>query len=238
MARGARKRALVTGGIRGIGAAIATELVRAGYEVTVTGTSPGATGPAQCRYLACEFTRSKELEALAARAAELELSVLINNAGINTVGPLESYDPAEFARIQQVNVTAPFLLCRAVVPGMRQRRHGRIVNITSVFGLVSKAGRSAYSTSKFGLLGLSRALALEAAGDNVLVNCLAPGFVETDMTRGILGTQGIADIVTRIPIGRLAQPEEIARYARFLASEENTYMTGQTLVVDGGFTSG
>ena len=103
--------------------------------------------------------------------------------------------------------------------------------------MVSRAGRSAYSASKFALFGLSRALALEVASDNVLVNCLAPGFVETDMTRNILGASGMAEMVGRIPVGRLAQPEEIARYARFLVSEENTYMTGQTLIVDGGFTS-
>ena len=107
-----------------------------------------------------------------------------------------------------------------------------------MFGLVSKAGRSAYSASKFALLGLSRALALETAADNVLVNCLAPGFVDTDLTRRVLGARGIADIVRQVPMGRLARPDEMARYARFLAGEENTYMTGQTLVADGGFLCG
>jgi 3-oxoacyl-[acyl-carrier protein] reductase len=165
----------------------------------------------------------------------MELSVLVNSAGINKVGSLEDYDLEDFARIQQVNVTAPFLLCRAVVPGMRKRAFGRIVNITSIFGLVSRAGRSAYSASKFALFGLSRALALEVAADNILVKCLAPGFVETDLTRQTLGATGLREIVTRIPLGRLAQPEEIAHYIRFLVSEDNTYMTGQTLVVDGGF---
>jgi len=138
----------------------------------------------------------------------------------------------------QTNLTSCFNMCRAVIEGMRERGFGRIVNITSVFGIVSKAGRAAYSASKFGLFGLSRALALEVASDNVLVNCLAPGFVETDLTRRMLGQQGIAEMITRIPLGRLARPEEIARYVRFLVSEDNTYMTGQTLVVDGGFTCG
>ena len=104
--------------------------------------------------------------------------------------------------------------------------------------MVSKAGRSAYSASKFGLFGLSRALALEVAAKNVLVNCVAPGVVDTELTRTVLGEKGIAELVDRIPVGRLARPEEIARYIRFLASEENTYMTGQNIVVDGGFTCG
>ncbi len=232
------KRALVTGGTRGIGAAIAKALVETGHEVIVTGTSPQRRAPDRCTYLCCEFSHDEDVKALASHVAELELSVLVNNAGINTVAPLVEYDPVEFARIQQVNMMAPFLLCRAVVPGMRKKRFGRIVNMTSIFGIVSKAGRSAYSASKFGLVGLSRALALEVAADNVLVNCLAPGFVDTDMTRRILGEQGIAQMRSQIPLGRLAEPEEIARYVRFLVSEENTYMTGQHIVVDGGFTCG
>ena len=232
------RQALVTGGTRGIGAAIALELRGAGYRVTVTGTSAAGKPPQGCAYLPCEFTQSREVQALVERIADMELSVLINNAGINKVGPLASYPLSDFARIQQVNMTVPFQLCQAVVPGMQRRRFGRIVNMTSVFGVMSKAGRSAYSISKFGLFGMSRALALEVAVDNVLVNCLAPGFVETDMTRRMLGAQGIAEMVMRIPMGRLAQPEEIARYVRFLASEENTYMTGQALIVDGGFTCG
>ena len=166
----------------------------------------------------------------------MKLQASPDAAGTFKIGLVEEYDATDFTRLHQVNVVAPFLLCRAVVPGMRQRRFGRIVNMTSIFGVVSKAGRAAYSASKFGLVGLSRALALEVAADNVLVNCLAPGFVDTDMTRGILGHQGIAEMAVRIPLGRLAQPEEIARYVQFLVSEENTYMTGQQMVVDGGFT--
>ncbi|MBI3320411.1 MAG: SDR family oxidoreductase [Candidatus Omnitrophica bacterium] len=234
-----KHRALVTGGTRGIGAAIAAALVEAGHDVTVSGTArPPRRVPKRCRYLDCDFSDPTALEAFTRKVAGLNLSILVNNAGINTVGPLESYDPENFSRIQQVNVTAPFRLCQAVVPGMRKRRFGRIVNITSIFGVVSKAGRCAYSASKFALLGLSRALALEVAAENVLVNCLAPGFVDTELTRGILGARGIAKMKRLIPMGRLARPEEIARAVRFLVSEENTYMTGQQVVVDGGFISG
>ena len=233
-----KKKALVTGGTRGIGAASAQALFEAGYEVFASGTSPTGQAPKGCKYLTCDFSDASALEFFAAEVARLDLDVLVNNAGINKIGPLSDYDLADFSRIQQVNVMAPFVLCRAVVPGMQKRRWGRIVNITSVFGVVSKVGRSAYSASKSSLLGLSRALALEVATDNVLVNCLAPGFVDTELTQRILGEKGISDIVATVPMGRLAATQEIARYVLFLVSEENTYMTGQNIVVDGGFTCG
>ncbi len=232
------KRALVTGGTRGIGSAVAIALIEAGYEVFVGGTSAEQRGCAGSTYLACDFSDPSALASFADEVAKLDLAVLVNNAGINKVGPLHQYEPADFARIQQVNVLAPFMLCRAVVPGMQKRRFGRVVNITSIFSVVSKAGRSAYSASKSALVGLSRALALEVAADNVLVNCVAPGFVETDMTRTMLGEAGMAEMASQVPLGRLARPEEIARYVTFLVSEENSYMTGQNLLVDGGFTCG
>jgi 3-oxoacyl-[acyl-carrier protein] reductase len=233
-----RRQALVTGGTRGIGGATAKAFVEAGYEVFVHGTASDGQGPEGCKYLPCDFSDFEVLQSFATEVAKLDLAVLVNNAGINKVGLLPDYDPADFARLQQVNVTAPFLLCRAVVPGMRERRFGRIVNITSVLSVISKVGRSAYSASKFGLFGLSRALALEVAADNILVNCVAPGVVDTDLTRNVLGESGIAALLPRIPLGRLARPAEIARYVLFLASEENSYMTGQNIVIDGGFTSG
>ena len=234
----ARKLALITGGTRGIGAATADAFRESGHDVIVTGRSPNGKRPDGCDYLACDFSNLAAVEALAEKAAGLGLAVLVNNVGINKVGPLAEYDGEDFARIQQVNVRAPFMLCQAVVPGMCKRGFGRIVNITSIWSVVSKAGRSAYSASKFGLFGLSRALALEVAAKNVLVNCVAPGVVDTELTRTVLGEKGIAELVDRIPLGRLARPEEIARYIRFLASEENTYMTGQNILVDGGFTCG
>ncbi len=231
-------RALVTGGTRGIGAAVAAALRAAGHEVAVSGRLPQVRAPEGCAYVAVDFTDAKALDAFAARAADMELDILVNNAGINRPGLLEDYDPRDFAAIHQVNVVAPFLLCRAVVPGMRRRRYGRIVNITSIWAVVGRPGRSAYAASKSGLVGLSRALALEVAADNVLVNCLSPGITETDLTRQTMGQEAMAEIVLEIPMRRLAKPEEIAQVVRFLASEENSYMTGQHLVVDGGFVSG
>ncbi len=231
-------KALVTGGTRGIGEASEQALLAAGYDVTVTGSSSKGHGPQGCVYQVCDFSNINDVKRMAQGLLKEEFSVLVNNAGINAIGRLEDYDLQDFLRIQQVNVTAPFLLCKALVPGMRKRRFGRIVNITSIFAVVSRSLRSAYSTSKFGLTGMSRALALEVAADNVLVNCLAPGFVDTELTRRILKKRGMAEMAKEVPMGRLAQVDEIAAYVRFLASAENTYMTGQTVVVDGGFTCG
>ncbi len=232
------RRVLVTGGTRGIGQAIVSVLVEGGDNVYLTGTSSTGAVPDGCTYIACDFSDMNQVEALAGRVATLDLDVLVNNAGVNKIGILSEYGIDDFLRIQQVNVTAPFLLCRSVVPSMQAKGFGRIVNITSIWGVVSKPERSAYSTSKFGLFGLSRALALEVAPDNVLVNCLAPGFVNTDLTRKFLGNDGIAAVLKDIPVGRLADPAEIARCVRFLASAENSYITGQNILVDGGFTSG
>lgn len=232
-----RRRALVTGGTRGIGAATAIVLRDRDVDVVVTGTAADGVAPDGCTYRAVDFSDAAEAEAFAAAVAADPFDMLINNAGVNKVGRVESYDRADLDRILDVNLVAPFLLCRAVVPGMRARRWGRIVNVTSIFGVVSKAGRSAYSASKFGLFGMTRALALEVAEDNVLVNCVAPGFVDTELTRRVLGADGIAEMVRQVPMGRLAAPEEIAQTIAFLCGEANTFMTGQALVVDGGFTS-
>jgi len=228
---------LVTGGTRGIGAAIAVSLVRCGYEVSVSGRSRDGEAPPDCTYSGCDFEDSDQLRSFVEQLSMNEFDILINNAGINKIGPLATYDPEDFERIHRVNVMAPFMLCRAVVPGMCERGFGRIVNITSVFGVVSKPERSAYSASKFALFGMSRALALEVASQNVLVNCLAPGIIDTELTRSVLGEEGVEDIKRQIPIGRLAKPEEIASFVSFLVSEENTYMTGQNIIIDGGFTS-
>lgn len=230
-------KTLVTGGTRGIGEAIASILQKAGHEVTVTGTSPRGRAPRRCSYISCDFSDSVQTEAFAKGLRAEPWDVVVNNAGINKIGQIEDYDPGDFERIQRVNVMAPFLICRAVIPGMRRRKFGRILNITSIFSLVGRAERAAYSTAKSGILGLTRTIALETAGDNVLVNCLAPGFVDTGLTRKILKARGIAKILRQIPQGRLAKPGEIAQVARFLVSLENSYMTGQSVCVDGGFTS-
>lgn len=231
----AGRKALITGGSRGIGAAIASRLRADGAEVTITGTRPDGTGPEGCVYYACDFADAAETQRFASEIGAWELDVLINNAGINRIASFEQIDPADFDLIQQVNVRAPFLLCRAVVPGMRKRGWGRIVNVTSVFGTISKELRASYSASKFALDGMTAALAAEVAADGVLANCVAPGFVETDLTREILGEVGMAELASQVPIRRFARAEEIAALVAWLAGPENTYLSGQNVVIDGGF---
>ena len=128
------------------------------------------------------------------------------------------------------------VFCQSAISGMKYRGWGRIVNISSVFSKVGKDSRAPYSSSKFALDGLTLSLAIEHAAAGILANCVSPGFVDTEMTQRILGADGIRDVLKSVPIGRLAQPGEIARLVLWLAGEENTYVTGQNIAIDGGFT--
>jgi 3-oxoacyl-[acyl-carrier protein] reductase len=232
----ANRLALVTGGTRGIGAAIVEQLLEAGARVIATGRGPQGSVAAGAEFRPVDFGDAAGLERFATAISGEPIDILVNNAGINRVAPFTELPVADFDEILAVNLRATYLLSRAVVPGMRERGWGRIVNLSSVFGVVSKEGRAPYSASKFAVDGMTAGLAAEVARAGVLVNCVAPGFVETDLTRRVLGEQGMRDMAARVPIGRLAQPMEIARLVVWLAGPDNTYVSGQTFVIDGGFT--
>jgi 3-oxoacyl-[acyl-carrier protein] reductase len=164
------------------------------------------------------------------------VDILVNNAGINIIEPLERVTSEAWASTMQVNLNAPFRLIQAFAPQMKERRWGRVVSISSIFGVVARAQRAAYSTTKSALAGLTRTAAIELGPQNVLVNCVAPGYVETALTRQNNSPDELQRIAGTIPLARLAQPEEIAKFVAFLCSDDNTYITGQVLVADGGFT--
>lgn len=231
------RKALVTGGTRGIGYAIAEVLIESGYDVTVTGTGEEKRGPEGCHYLPCDFLNPDGVESFIQKISKENFSILVNNAGINKIGSLSDYDPKTFEEILRVNLEGPFKVCRALVGMMCEKNFGRIVNISSIWSVLTRPGRFAYSASKHAIFGLTKTLALETASHNVLVNCVAPGFVDTDMTRDILGEKGMIEAAQKIPLGRFAKPTEIAQVVKFLVSEENSYITGQNIVVDGGYTS-
>jgi NAD(P)-dependent dehydrogenase (short-subunit alcohol dehydrogenase family) len=232
----AGRLALVTGGTRGIGAAIAARLASDGARVTVTGSRPDGTSPGGWSYEAVDFSDPIATERYAAALTGRDVDILINNAGINRIAPFEAIATDDFDRIHAVNLRAPFMLCRAVLPGMRRRRWGRIVNIASIFGTISKEWRASYSASKFGLDGMTAALAAEVACDGVLANCVSPGFIDTELTRTVLSEAERLALAQRVPMKRFGLPEEIAALVAWLAGPENTYISGQNLVIDGGFT--
>jgi len=228
--------AVVTGGTRGIGYAIAERLVSDGLDVLVTGTRSDGVGPEGTDYHAVDFIDDESVLSFAGMLRGKQVDVLVNNAGINKIGEFHKIDIADFDRIFQVNLRVPFLLCQAVVPAMKEAGWGRIVNITSIFGHVTKEFRASYSTSKFGLDGMTTALSAEVSQYGVLANCVGPGFIDTELTRKVLGEKGMNQICEGVPMKRLGQVEEIAALVSWLAGEENTYMTGQNIMIDGGFT--
>lgn len=184
----------------------------------------------------CDFSNSENLENLCDKVKLINVEVLINNAGINKIGAFAEVSPEDFLRIQQVNLYSAFRLIQAVLPGMTSKKWGRIVNITSIFSIVGKEFRAPYSASKFGLDGMTASLAAEVAESGVLVNSVAPGFIDTELTRKVLGEEGMHEMAAKVPTRRMGKPEEVARLVLWLVSNENTFVSGQNIALDGGFT--
>jgi 3-oxoacyl-[acyl-carrier protein] reductase len=237
--------ALVTGASRGIGRAIALELVRQGAKVVGTATS-AAGAAAISEYLeqaqpGCGKGVVLNVNDAAACSAIIDdvqkefggLSILVNNAGITQDQLAMRMKDEEWDNVIATNLTAVGRLSRAVLRGMMKARNGRIINITSVVGSAGNAGQMNYAAAKAGVAGMSRALAREIGSRNITVNCIAPGFIDTDMTK-VLGEQQTAALLQQIPLGRLGAPEDIAAAVAFLASPQAAYITGTTLHVNGG----
>ncbi|MES3024214.1 MAG: 3-oxoacyl-ACP reductase FabG [Pseudomonadota bacterium] len=234
--------ALVTGASRGIGKAIALELARQGAKVVGTATTDSGAA-AISEYLA-EFggkgvvLNVTEAAACAAVIDDVQknigaLSILVNNAGITQDQLAMRMKDEEWDNVIATNLTAVGRLSRAVLRGMMKAKQGRIINITSVVGSSGNAGQMNYAAAKAGVAGMSRALAREIGSRNITVNCVAPGFIDTDMTKGLGADQHTA-LLTQIPLGRLGAPEDIAHAVAFLAGPQAAYITGTTLHVNGG----
>jgi 3-oxoacyl-[acyl-carrier protein] reductase len=229
-------RAVVTGATRGIGFAIAERLLRDGVEVIATGTQEGANFPSGASYYSVDFMSEYSTNKFIEYLKHQKVDILINNAGINKIGKFENIAIDDFDRILHVNLRTPFQLCQAVIPNMKKNKWGRIVNLTSIFGHITKEYRAPYSSSKFGLDGMTAALAAEVSEEGILANSVGPGFIDTELTRNILGDDGISKLKGRIPMKRLGRVDEVASLVSWLVSDENTYMSGQNLMIDGGFS--
>ena len=215
--------ALVTGASKGIGRAVA-EVFRANGAIVLA--------PPRSEL---DLSSNKSIDKYLAGLRE-KVEILVNNAGINPLGSAEDFSDEDLASVLQVTLTGPMRLIRGLLPAMRAAGYGRIVNISSVWSLVSKPRRFAYSTAKAGVNGMTRAAAVECARYGVLVNAVAPGYVNTELTRKNNSESELRAIAGAIPLQRLAEPEEIAAVAAFLASSKNACITGQTIAADGGYT--
>ncbi|HNO75945.1 3-oxoacyl-ACP reductase FabG [Nitrosomonas mobilis] len=240
--------ALITGASRGIGKAIALELGTHGAMVVGTATTQAGAEQIE-RYLSIAGIRGMGIAMDVTDPAQITsgikavqqslggIAILVNNAGITRDNLLVRMKEEEWDTIMQTNLKAVYLLSRAVLRDMMKEKNGRIINITSVVGATGNAGQTNYAAAKAGMIGFSKSLAKEIGSRNITVNCIAPGFIDTDMTRALSSEQQQA-LTQQIPLGRLGTPQDIAAAVAFLASPAADYITGTTLHVNGGLYMG
>ena len=240
------RRALVTGGSKGLGRVISAALAEAGADVVLVSRTlreceaaaaaiSGATGRSALA-LAADVTKTGDVDRLARDAGAID--ILVNSAGLNIRNPIAELGEADWDAVVDANLKAPFLMARRFGPPMAQRGWGRIIHLGSILSAIGIAGRTPYASSKAGLLGLTRTLAMEWATRGVNVNALCPGPFATDMNKPLLNDPAqYAAFVAKIPMGRWGELHEIAGAALFLASDASSFMTGNTLYVDGGWTA-
>ena len=233
--------ALITGASRGIGAAIAASFAAAGAKVVGTATSEaGASGISATlgdngRGVVLNIADNDSVQAAIAEIQKIEGSptILVNNAGITRDNLLMRMKPDEWDDVLSTNLSGVYRVCKACVRGMMKARKGRIINIASVIGIMGNAGQSNYAAAKAGIIGFSKSLAREIGSRNITVNVVAPGFIDTDMTRVLPEDQREA-MLSQVPLGRLGEGDDIATAVLFLASRAGSYITGETLHVNGG----
>jgi NAD(P)-dependent dehydrogenase (short-subunit alcohol dehydrogenase family) len=241
--------ALITGASRGLGKAMALELGAAGAALALVGrdqarlyetASEAAARGAEAAVFIADISQEAQVRALQRGVAERfdRVDILVNNAGVNLRKPLTDFTLEEWNRVMDANLTSVFLMCRSFIPMMRGRGWGRILNMTSIMSHVSLPGRTAYSASKAGLLGFTRALAQELAPEGITVVGISPGPFATDLNTALINDAELnRQFLTKIPLARWGRPEEIGKLARFLCSDDAGFITGTDVLIDGGWTA-
>ena len=240
-----RKVALVTGGTRGIGKAIALELADNGYDIILNYRTANEelketqkeieNKEVKCFLVYGDISKFEDCENIAKQSIEEfgRIDVLVNNAGITRDGLIMRMKKEDFNSVIDTNLSGTFNMTRNVVPYMVKQKSGRIINLSSVVGITGNAGQTNYSASKAGVIGFTKSLAKELASRNILVNAIAPGFIETDMTK-VLSDSVKEGILNQIPLKRMGEAKEVAKLVKFLVSDDSKYITGQVINVDGG----
>ena len=224
---------LITGGTKGIGKKLVQEFTKLGGKVWFTGRDKNIKSD---RYFYVDFNKKNQMDVFLEKISKINFSVLVNNAGTNKIGNIEKYPVTDYEEIINLNLTSCFKVIKSVVPNMIKNNYGKVINITSISSQISMPLRSAYCSSKFGLLGLTKASAVELAKYNILINAVGPGVTETELTVNVLGKKKMDEIANNIPIGRLANTEDISKVVMFMSSKLNSYIVGQNIIIDGGYT--
>ena len=240
------KVALITGGSRGIGEKIAEKFASEGYNLVINYVSNienveeleariKGNANIEILFVQADVTSFESCENMINKAIEKfgHIDVVVNNAGITKDNLLMRMSEEEFDKVIEINLKGTYLVTKAVTKYMMKKRKGSIINLSSVVGIAGNAGQTNYSASKAGIIGFTKSLAKEVASRNILANCVAPGFIKTDMT-DVLSDAVKENINKQIPLNKMGEADEVANAVYFLASEENTYITGQVLNVDGG----